>query len=779
MVGSYRVESLLDRGGMAYVYEATDVRLDRRVALKILAWHDPDGSDFRERFLRESRFAASLDHPNIVPIYEAGEADGLLYIAMRFVRGTNLSRLIRREGPLDPQRTLAILSPVADALDLAHAAGLVHRDVKPANILLADSGDGRQHVYLSDFGLTKRAAAMSRLTEAGSFIGTMAYVSPEQIRGEPLDARSDLYALGCVAYECLAGAPPFVRDDQAALMWAHLSQYPTPLAEADRELAAADPVIRQAVAKDPADRFATCREFTTALATAMSGVAPAAPSTGEDLPTTVGVRPPLVAGTGGSGPPTGPEATPAGPATGPGTPPSGGGPARGPGEPPAPGSAGPPTGPSGGPRTDPPRPDSPSGAHRRPPSPGNRKPLIIGLVAAVLAVATITGVAWAVRPSSQIPGQAQAQAATGDHSHGASPDGTGSTQDTAGSADQDQAKDGASPTATESADIATPVTTVAAPSAAPAPGPTGAPAPAVAIPSIAGDPIPVGATPGYVAITPDGRFAYIANRAAKVVTVLDTAINKVTATIPIDAGPPQFIAFSPDGSRAYVSLYNDDKTINLVDVINTRTTKALQEIPVEQKPYALAVTPDGTSVWVPSHDAGALDIIVVASNTVTEKLPVARNPHWVAFSPDGRTAYLANHESNVLSVIDVASRAVITTIPVGTSPHSVAVSPDGAQVVVVCFDSNDVYFIDTATNQVVGTTPVGTNPQDISYSADGHYLYTANVQSDTVSVLDAATRQVTATLPVDSPTSIGVLPNGRFAYVTNLDAGTLTVLNTT
>jgi len=277
MVGGYRVESLLDRGGMAYVYEATDVRLDRRVALKILAWHDPDGSDFRERFLRESRFAASLDHPNIVPIYEAGEADGLLYIAMRFVRGTNLSRLIRRDGPLEPERTLAILAPVADALDLAHAAGLVHRDVKPANILLADSADGRPHVYLSDFGLTKRAAAMSRLTEAGSFIGTMAYVSPEQIRGEPLDARSDLYAFGCVAYECLAGTPPFVRDDQAALMWAHLSQFPTPLAESRGELAAADPVIMKAVAKDPADRFASGREFTTALAAALSAGPAATP----------------------------------------------------------------------------------------------------------------------------------------------------------------------------------------------------------------------------------------------------------------------------------------------------------------------------------------------------------------------------------------------------------------------------------------------------------------------------------------------------------------------
>uniref|UniRef100_UPI003B3B54CE serine/threonine-protein kinase n=1 Tax=Nakamurella sp. TaxID=1869182 RepID=UPI003B3B54CE len=319
VIGPYRVESLLDRGGMANVYEATDVRLERRVALKILAFHDPDGSDFRERFLRESRFAASLDHPNIVPIYEAGESDGLLYIAMRLVRGTNLSRLIRREGPLDPPRTLAVLSPVADALDLAHAAGLVHRDVKPANILLAESADGRPHVYLSDFGLTRRASAMSRLTEAGSFIGTMAYISPEQIRGEPVSARSDLYALGCVAYECLAGTPPFVRDDQAALMWAHLSQYPAPLGPAHPELAAADPVLATAMATNPADRVATGREFVAALSRALGpadsrALGPAdlrpGPAAGAPAgPSTTGPHP---------GPPSGPHTgPPSGPHTGP------------------------------------------------------------------------------------------------------------------------------------------------------------------------------------------------------------------------------------------------------------------------------------------------------------------------------------------------------------------------------------------------------------------------------------------------------------------------------
>ncbi|HZX98306.1 MAG TPA: protein kinase, partial [Dermatophilaceae bacterium] len=266
-IGSYRIEAYLDRGGMASIYEATDLRLTRKVALKVLTEELAEGSDFRERFLRESRFAASLDHPNIVPIYEAGEADGHLYIAMRYVRGNNLAEVLRKDGPFEPRRALAILSPVADALDAAHHSGLVHRDVKPANILLAAAAgrDGYEHVYLTDFGLTKATSALTKLTATGNFIGTMAYVAPEQIRGEPLDARTDLYAFGCVAYECLTGVPPFVRDDQAALLWAHLNEPPAAVSDHRGDLLPADPVMAKALAKNPSDRYRTCDEFTQAL----------------------------------------------------------------------------------------------------------------------------------------------------------------------------------------------------------------------------------------------------------------------------------------------------------------------------------------------------------------------------------------------------------------------------------------------------------------------------------------------------------------------------------
>jgi serine/threonine protein kinase len=268
-VGRYRIESYLDRGGMASVYEATDLHLNRRVALKVLVAELADDIEMRERFVRESRFAASLEHPNIVPIYDAGEVEGLLYIAMRLVRGTNLAGFLRSAGPMEPALALSLLAPAAGALDAAHAMGLVHRDVKPANILLAMGRAGHRHVYLADFGVTKRVSASSDLTVGGTFVGTMEYTSPEQIRGEGLDFRSDLYALGCVAYQCLTGSPPFVRDDQAALLWAHLAVDPPPVSARRKDLALADPVIARCLAKSPQDRFQTCGQFIEALADAV------------------------------------------------------------------------------------------------------------------------------------------------------------------------------------------------------------------------------------------------------------------------------------------------------------------------------------------------------------------------------------------------------------------------------------------------------------------------------------------------------------------------------
>ena len=249
--GRYRVESPIGRGGMGVVYLATDLSLERPVALKLIAPELTDDKRFRERFFKEPRLAASLDHPNVIPIYEAGESDGQLYLAMRYVEGSDLSTILEQEGTLSPERALAILGQIAGALGAAHRRGLVHRDVKPANVLLDEDG----HAYLTDFGITKQLGRAS--TDTGRVVGTLDYLAPEQIRGDPVDGRTDCYSLACVLYELLSGAPPFRRETDAETMWAQMQQEPPPL----RAYPALDPVLRKALAKEKGDRYATATEF--------------------------------------------------------------------------------------------------------------------------------------------------------------------------------------------------------------------------------------------------------------------------------------------------------------------------------------------------------------------------------------------------------------------------------------------------------------------------------------------------------------------------------------
>jgi serine/threonine protein kinase len=254
-IPSYRVEGQLGRGGMAVVYRAVDERLGRMVALKVLAPALAGDDAFRQRFVRESRTAAAVDHPHILPIYETGEAGGVLYIAMRYVPGGDVHQLVGRTGRLAPARVAAIISATASALDAAHAAGLVHRDVKPANMLLDARPGHPDHVYLSDFGLTKSWPGSAALTGSGMFLGTPNYSAPEQIDSKPVDGRTDQYALACSAYELLAGQPPFQRDDATAVIWAHMSAPPPLLTELRPELPAeVNGVFARALAKVPAGR---------------------------------------------------------------------------------------------------------------------------------------------------------------------------------------------------------------------------------------------------------------------------------------------------------------------------------------------------------------------------------------------------------------------------------------------------------------------------------------------------------------------------------------------
>src|SRR5262245_44811596 len=214
----YRIDQFVGRGGMGVVYRGHDARLKRNVALKLIAPEFSNDERFRERFLAETELAASLEHPNVVPIHDAGEIEGQLYLAMRFVEGSDLQALLREEGSLEPARTLAICAQVASALDAAHERGLVHRDVKPSNVLL----DANEHVYLADFGLSRRLTRQVASAPHSLSLGTPAYAAPEQIEGADADGRADVYSLGCVLYECLAGEPPFPRSSQLAVLWAHL-----------------------------------------------------------------------------------------------------------------------------------------------------------------------------------------------------------------------------------------------------------------------------------------------------------------------------------------------------------------------------------------------------------------------------------------------------------------------------------------------------------------------------------------------------------------------------
>jgi protein kinase-like protein len=281
--GGYTIEAALGRGGMGAVYLATHARLGRKVALKMIAPELADDEEFRARFLRETQLAASLEHPNVIPIYDADEVDGVLYLAMRYVDGPSLRAVLRERGALSTNETLALAEQIGGALDAAHAAELVHRDVKPANILLSESGE---HAFLCDFGLAKRRDSRS-LTRTGSFLGTVDYAAPEQIEGRPLDGRADVYSLGCVLFHCLAGRAPYARDTEYAALHAHVSE-PVPAISTMRSdlPRALDGVLLKAMAKDRAARYETAGALAASFRDATEGtrIAPAQAQTPSGRP---------------------------------------------------------------------------------------------------------------------------------------------------------------------------------------------------------------------------------------------------------------------------------------------------------------------------------------------------------------------------------------------------------------------------------------------------------------------------------------------------------------
>jgi serine/threonine protein kinase len=273
----YRIERQLGRGGMGVLYLALETGLERRVALKLIAPEAAADEVFARRFAEESKIAASIEHPNVVPIYAAGEEGGIPFIAMRYVSGSDLGRRLAREGRLEPAAAAGLIAQVGNGLDAIHAAGLVHRDVKPANVLLA-GGDGEDHAYITDFGVARNVATESGLTQTGRFVGTLDYVAPEQISGGTVDARADVYALGCLLFKLLTGEVPFPRDGEAARLYAHLNDPPpAPSLHATAVSMALDNVVVRAMSKEPDDRYPSAGDLGRAAGAALSGSKPDLP----------------------------------------------------------------------------------------------------------------------------------------------------------------------------------------------------------------------------------------------------------------------------------------------------------------------------------------------------------------------------------------------------------------------------------------------------------------------------------------------------------------------
>jgi serine/threonine protein kinase len=680
VVAGYRLEALVGAGGMAVVFRARDERLGRPVALKILAPALAADPEFRRRFIAESRAAAAVDDPHIIPIHEAGEAEGALFIAMRLVQGGDLRHVLAREGALPPARAADFLSPVASALDAAHAAGLVHRDVKPANILV-DVRQGRpDHVYLSDFGVSKRAAASVSLTGAGVFLGTPDYAAPEQIRGKPVDGRADQYALACVAFQLLTGQPPFERDQGMAILLAHLSEAPPSLVARRPDLpAAADEVLARAMAKAPDERFGSCGDFADALRSALAlapydsrGTAPV-PAAAPDHPPTVIAAP-------------------------------------------RPGSAG----------------NGPVGRQR--PRPDRRRGRIVAIVTAcsVLAAAAVAGFILASSPGHHGSPDASRSANSErppDTGRSATPRTSASPVNppryiTAGKLTGTLSSSGLGPVASLvfTADGRTLI--------------AGDDAGSTHFWNIATRTLtttlanPNSSAINSVALSPDGTILAVGDGYVYGTSYLwNIATGKIIATLkdPGENADVSSVAFSHDGTL--VATADQNGSTYLWTVPAGKLAGALPD-PHKDPAYTMAFSPDGTTVAV--GGGGTIWLWNFAARTVTATLsePSGQMIFSVAFSPDGKTL-AASDSAGHISLWNVAAGKLITTLndPGGSKDVAdLTFSPNGAALAAADVFGHNTYLWDIATRTVSATLtdPDSTGVEAVAFSPDGTTLVTGD-----------------------------------------------------
>src|SRR5689334_9085246 len=727
---------------MAVVFRALDERLQRRVALKVLAPALAGDKAFRHRFIRESRAAAAVDDPHIIPVFEAGEAEGVLLLAMRYVPGGDVRTLVRRTGQLSPAQALAIISPVASALDAAHSAGLVHRDVKLANILL-DVHPGRpDHVYLSDFGLSKMVMSSLGPTQTGQFLGTPGYSAPEQLEGKRVDGRADQYSLACATFELLCGQTPFPRDQLAAVIWAHLSEPPPTLTSERPDLPPAiDSVLAKALAKAPADRYASCREFADALRAALGlppyhsnaeGIVRAArpPDDAAWSPGTGAGQDSILDAPAGAEVTDGPEvsmtmsarhaSTTYSPETEhqprhgrggrynstasdvsrihPGPPTWAGG--RGE-PPPAPAQ----TGGDRQSRSQPGREQEPRRTHRR------RTGWIGGILAAA-SVVTIAGFLIGTRT------------------------GTGTTP---------QPKTSLTPS---HSDHSISVSTIPH-------GPTAYVIAGDAIDPInlttntASKPIAIGGNASGIAVTRSGNTAFA--------TVGDSIIPINLATgrpgTPMEIGHQlSSIAITPDGETAYVA---DDTGVGTVIRVNLATGRYSKPIKVDHLlklpdghtvgdgPIAIAITPDGKTAYTANYEAWTVTPIDVATGARGTPIRVGQNPNSIAITPDGKTAYTANAGDGTVTPIDLATHTARAPIdfpgaPWTGAPWAIAITPNGKTACVATF-AGKLIPIDLATGTL--GKPIGGVGGDplIAIAPNGKVAYITSQFGQTIMPIDLTT----------------------------------------
>jgi serine/threonine-protein kinase len=669
VLGDYRIDNIVGQGGMGVVFRATQLGLERAVALKVIAGDLADNLDFRQRFAAEAQLAASIDHPNVVPIYESGEVEGVLYIAMRYVEGTDLRALVDAEGRLTAERAVRLTWQVAAALDAAHRRGLVHRDVKPSNVLIAREGD--EHAYLTDFGLTKHAGSASGFTRTGLFVGTPDYAAPEQIRGEHLDARADVYALGCLLFHALTGRTPFPRDSELGRMYAHLNE-PAPAASplAPDVPPALDGVIGTAMAKDPAERYASAGDLARAAWAAQAGEATPTP-VGSVATGDAAARPPRV------------QDTPAPRTTSATQAPS----------PPPPASVTPSAARSGSQAPAPPGAAGPAGWPRR-----RRVALLIALpvtLALALAVAVLgaTGTFSGTGEGAAAPEQrAAADPAqpkvvqtieTKDGPDGVTVDGK--------HVFVSHAKDGTLIKIDSKTD------------------------------QIVGEPVPVGESPDQIAAGKGTVWVVDASDDEVQRLESDPAL-QATATIPVGADA-QAISLGPQ--LAWVANTGDD-TVQRVDRAQAQTVG--DPIGVGDTPLGIHV---GSKVWVTSSGDGTLTKIDIATAQV-EGAPLKTGQGARAVTEGFGAVWVSNTRDNTVTRVDTNTFEVEAQIPVGKRPKEL-VAALGA-VWVVNSGSNTVTRIDPTTNRVAGAPiPVGRNPLGIAATAGA--LWVTNFADDTLSVI--------------------------------------------